>query len=271
MDYKLVVLDMDDTLMTSENVMSERTKEALLAVQKQGVSVILASGRPTNGMVNTARELELDKHHSHILSYNGARIFEMSDLSMIKETSLTKEQFDLCYDYCKSKGFFVLTYIDETIVYEGDHPYMNVEHELTGLPMKQVESLKDYVQGNVPKLMGVDFEEKISEANNELGGNYGQDIHVTTSKPFFLEFMAEGVSKGRALHELVTELGISREAIIAFGDSNNDKDMIEYAGLGVAMGNANDNIKNAADMITGDHNSDGIADILEQFILKKQL
>ncbi|UTH14795.1 Cof-type HAD-IIB family hydrolase [Macrococcus equipercicus] len=269
MDYRLVVLDMDDTLMTSDNVMSERTKNALLQVQQHGVGVILASGRPTNGMVKTAEELQLDKHQSYILSYNGARIFDMSDFKMVKETALTKDQFDKCYDYCKSKGFFVLTYVDETIVYEGEHPYMDVEHELTGLPMKQVASLKDFVQSNVPKLVGVDFEENISRANQELGGHYGHDIHVTTSKPFFLEFMAEGVSKGRALRELVTELGIDREAIMAFGDSNNDKDMIEYAGLGVAMGNANEAIKKAADLITKDHNSDGIADVLEQYILKK--
>ncbi|TDM05270.1 Cof-type HAD-IIB family hydrolase [Macrococcus lamae] len=270
MDYKLVVLDMDDTLMTSDNMMSERTKDALIEIQKHGVKVVLASGRPTDGMVITAKQLELDKNRSHILSYNGARIFEMADFKMVKETSLSKEQFDMCYDYCKSKGFFVLTYVDETIVYEGEHPYMNVEHELTGLPMQQVASLKDFVQHSVPKLMGIDYEEQISKANKELGGNYGQDIHVTTSKPFFLEFMAEDVSKGRALHELVKNLGIARESIIAFGDSNNDKDMIEYAGLGVAMGNANDTIKNAADIIAKDHNNDGIADVLEEYILNKK-
>lgn len=270
MNYKLVVLDMDDTLMTSSNELSPLTKSALLEIQQQGIQVILASGRPTNGMIDTAEELLLDQHDSMIISYNGARIFKMKDMSLVSETSLSKDQFDSCYNYCRSKGFFVLTYIDEQIVFEGEHPYMNVESELTGLPMKRVDNLKQFVQGPVPKLMGIDYEENISKANQELKGTFMDDIHVTTSKPFFLEFMAEGVSKGRALDSVARQLQISRDQIIAFGDSNNDKDMIDYAGLGVAMGNANEAIKSAADIITGHHDEDGIASVLNQYILKKK-
>lgn len=270
MKYKLIALDMDDTLMTSENKMSKRTKDALMKAQESGVKVVLASGRPVNGMLPTAKELHLDHNHSYILSYNGARTIDVSTETMMQETSLTKEQFDRVYDYCKNKGFFVLTYIDETIVYEGEHEYMNIEHELTGLPMMKVDNLKAYVQTNVPKAMGVDYEAKIAAANKELAGSFGNEIHATTSKPFFLEFMTEGVSKGRALHQLAQHLNIKQSEIMAFGDSNNDIDMLEYAGLGVAMGNGNDRVKAVADIITGDHNEDGIADIIEKYIINQK-
>ncbi|ULG73242.1 Cof-type HAD-IIB family hydrolase [Macrococcus brunensis] len=266
--YKLIALDMDDTLMTSENVISDRTKEALIQAQSLGVKVILVSGRPTSGMTQAAKLLELDKRGSYILSYNGASLTSMKDMTVAKENPLSKSQFDEVYDYCKEHDFFVLTYINETIVYEGHHPYMNVEHELTGLPMKEVSNLKDYVKGSVPKAMAVDFEEKIAAADHDLDGNLNGHIHATTSKPFFLEFMAMGVSKGVALKEFAESEGIRQDEIMAFGDSDNDKDMLEYAGLGVAMGNARESIKQIADIVTHDHNHDGIAEIIDQYILK---
>lgn len=269
MNYKLIALDMDDTLMTSDNVMSERTKEALINAQARGVKIVLASGRPVNGMIPTAKELGLHQHQSYILSYNGERTIDMESETVIQETPLSKAQFDQIYDYCREKGFFILTYIDETIVYEGEHEYMNIEHELTGLPMKKVDDLKSYVQVNVPKAMAVDYETAIAQANQELGGSYGEEIHATTSKPFFLEFMSAGVSKGRALHQLAQSLNIERTEIMAFGDSNNDIDMLEYAGLGVAMGNGNERIKAAADIVTKGHDEDGIAHIIEQYILNQ--
>ena len=143
---------------------------------------------------------------------------------------------------------------------------MNVEHELTGLPMQPVDNLKAFVQSNVPKLMGVDDIDKISALNETIGGRFNDDIHATTSKPFFLEFMNKDVSKGKVLKQLVDKLDIKPSEVMAFGDSNNDKDMLELAGLGVAMGNANDNIKAIADVITDDHNQDGIARIVKQYL-----
>ncbi|TDM04157.1 Cof-type HAD-IIB family hydrolase [Macrococcus carouselicus] len=267
--YKLIALDMDDTLMTSGNVMSDRTRDALLAAQQAGVKVMLASGRPTSGMVKDAKLLQLDRRESYILSYNGARLTAMKDMSLLKENALTKEQFDEVYDYCQSHQLFMITYVNEEIIYEGSHPYMNREHELTGLPMKEVADLKAYVQGNVPKAMAVDFEDRISAADNELNGSLNGHIHATTSKPYFLEFMTKGVSKGVTLKELVETLGLDRNEVMAFGDSDNDKDMIEYAGLGVAMGNANDTIKAAADIVTSDNDHDGIAEVVEKYVLKK--
>ncbi|MGV2874294.1 Cof-type HAD-IIB family hydrolase [Macrococcus capreoli] len=266
MQYKMIVLDMDDTLLTSDNTILPSTKDALIKAQQQGIKVVLASGRPTGGMLAAAKALQLADFGSYILSYNGAEVTEMSTGELIAATHVSKQSFDAVYDYLRARDVFVLTYIDNTIVYEGTHEYMNVEHELTGLPMQPVEDLKAFVTGDVPKLMGVDDIEKISAMNEAIGGSFNGDIHATTSKPFFLEFMNKDVSKGKVLKQLVEKLGIKQEEVMAFGDSNNDKDMLEYAGLGVAMGNANDNIKQIADVITDDHNQDGIANIVNKYI-----
>lgn len=266
MQYKMIVLDMDDTLLTSDNTILTSTQDVLIKAQEHGVKVVLASGRPTGGMLDAAKQLKLAEYGSYILSYNGAEVTDMSKGELIAATHVSKQSFDEVYDYLRARDVFVLTYIDNTIVYEGTHEYMNVEHELTGLPMNPVEDLKAFVSGDVPKLMGVDDIDKISAMNEAIGGKFNEDIHATTSKPFFLEFMNKEVSKGKVLKQLVDQLGIKQAEVMAFGDSNNDKDMLEYAGLGVAMGNANDNIKAIADVITDDHNHDGIANIVNQYI-----
>ncbi|UTH17393.1 Cof-type HAD-IIB family hydrolase [Macrococcus epidermidis] len=266
MQYKMIVLDMDDTLLTSNNTILDSTKEVLIEAQEKGIKVVLASGRPTGGMLDAAKTLKLAEYGSYILSYNGAEVTDMQTGERIAETYVSKASFDEVYDYLKARDVFVLTYIDNTIVYEGTHEYMNVEHELTGLPMQPVDDLKTFVQINVPKLMGVDDIDKISAMNETIGGRFNDDIHATTSKPFFLEFMNKNVSKGKVLKQLVDKLDIQPSEVMAFGDSNNDKDMLEFAGLGVAMGNANDNIKAIADVITDDHNQDGIARIVKQYL-----
>ncbi|WP_414054886.1 Cof-type HAD-IIB family hydrolase [Macrococcus equi] len=266
LQYKMIVLDMDDTLLTSENVILSSTKDVLIKAQQQGIKVVLASGRPTGGMLEAAQEIQLANFGSYILSYNGAVVINVATGEVIDSTYVSKSSFDKVYDYLKARDVFVLTYVDNTIVYEGTHKYMNVEHELTGLPMQSVENLKTYVTAAVPKLMGVDDIDKISQMNQEIGGSFNEDIHATTSKPFFLEFINKDVSKGKVLKQLADKLNIEPSEIIAFGDSNNDKDMLEFAGLGVAMGNANENIKAIADVITEDHNNDGIANIVKQYI-----
>ncbi|WP_414052648.1 Cof-type HAD-IIB family hydrolase [Macrococcus animalis] len=266
MQYKMIVLDMDDTLLTSDNTILSSTKKVLIDAQEKGIKVVLASGRPTGGMLEAAKELKLADYGSYILSYNGAEVIDMATGKLIAATHVSKESFDEVYDYLRSRDVFVLTYIDNTIVYEGTHEYMNVEHELTGLPMNPVDDLKAFVTSNVPKLMGVDDIDKISDMNEVIGGKFNDDIHATTSKPFFLEFMNKEISKGKVLKQLVDQLGIKQEEVMAFGDSNNDKDMLEFAGLGVAMGNANEGIKEIADVITDDHNSDGIANIVNQYL-----
>lgn len=266
MRYKMIVLDMDDTLLTSDNTILPSTKDALIKAQEQGVKVVLASGRPTGGMLAAAEELRLKEFGSFILSYNGAEVTDMTSGELVAATHVSKQAFDEVYDFLKANDILVLTYIDNTIFIEGTHQYMNVEHELTGLPMKAVSDLKAYVEGDVPKLMGVDDVDKISALNEELGGTFNAAIHATTSKPFFLEFINKDVSKGKVLKQLADSLEITASEIIAFGDSNNDKDMIEFAGLGVAMGNANDAVKQIADVITDDHNNDGIANVLKQYL-----
>ena len=107
--------------------------------------------------------------------------------------------------------------------------------------------------------------EKVEE---KLKQEFAGSLSIMRSKPFFLEFMEEGISKGASLNSLIQQLGISREEVIAIGDSNNDLSMIEFAGLGVAMGNASEFIKAQADFVTDTNMNDGVAKVVEEFVLK---
>ena len=136
----------------------------------------------------------------------------------------------------------------------------------TGIPMKQVDDIKAYIQSDVPKTMGVDYEENISKARNELNGTFNSDIDVTTSKPFFLEFMAKDVSKGNAIKALCEKLNISLSEVICFGDSLNDQSMFKVVGYAVAMGNASEELKKIADKVTLDNDSNGIPVALKELL-----
>lgn len=265
-DYKMIVLDMDDTLLTSNNEVSEKTAEYLKSIQEEGYHVVLASGRPTEGMLPAARELDLSHHESYIITYNGSKTINMMDEKEEVSQDISKEAFDEIVDYCRDKGFFVLTYKDGYIIYDDEHEYMNIESELTGLPMKEVEDIKEFIQDGVPKAMGVDYEENITKARKELDGSFNDDVGATTSKPIFLEFMAKGVSKGNAVKALCDKLDISLEEVIAFGDSLNDSTLFEVAGHAVAMGNASDELKDMADEVTLDNDSDGIVHALKKLL-----
>ncbi len=150
-EYKMIVMDMDDTLMNHDNQMSPETESYLIDIQNKGYKVVLASGRPTEGMLPTAKTLQLDKFQSYVISYNGGKT-----VNVYETVEVSRTYFDFIVDYCRKNGLFVLTYQDGFIVYEGEHEYMNIESELTGLPMKRVDD-KDFIQEDVPKVMGVDY------------------------------------------------------------------------------------------------------------------
>lgn len=266
MKPELIIMDMDDTLMTSENTVSKETKAYLIDIQEKGYSIALASGRPTEGMIPVAEALKMDQHNSYIMSYNGAKTIDLKTKEVIASELISKADFDDIVDYCRQHGLFTITYKDGHIIYEGDHEYMNIEAEITGLPMKRVFDLKDYIQEPVPKAMGVDYEAHIAELMSTLKGTFNETITCTTSKPFFLEFMSAGVSKGNAIQDLAQRLNLDVNQMIAFGDSANDKEMFDVVGMPIAMGNAIDVLKERAKMITKGHDEDGIPHALKQFI-----
>lgn len=269
MGYKMIVLDLDDTLLRDDHTISPRTKDALMKAQEAGIKVVLASGRPTFGMVHIADELSLAEYGSYILSFNGGKIINWSTKEDVFTSTLAPEVSHALYDLSQREDVFIHTYVNDEIITADDNEYTRIEADITGLPIKIVPDFKEAVDVPVVKLLMVEDPEKLVQVEGKLQQELADQFSIMRSKPYFLEFTEKGVTKGTSLHALINQLGIKREEVIAIGDSYNDVSMIEFAGLGVAMGNAPADIKELADYVTETNMNDGVAKVVEAFILNK--
>ncbi|RLQ94900.1 Cof-type HAD-IIB family hydrolase [Falsibacillus albus] len=269
MSYKMIVLDLDDTLLRDDQTISERTKNALLMAQEAGVKVVLASGRPTFGMRGIAIELKLDQFGSYLLAFNGSKIIDCKTDEEKYSRTLSPETAHKLYDLSKREGVGILTYKEDAIIVEEPNEFAEIESMLTGLPVEVVPSFKEAVTEPVVKALMLKEADRLVEVEKKLQGELEGELSVMRSKPYFLEFTEQGVTKGASLDYLIKPLGIRPEEVIAIGDSYNDLTMIEFAGLGVAMGNAPQDIKDKSDYITASNMEDGVAEVVEKFVLKE--
>lgn len=267
MSYKMIVLDLDDTLLRDDHTISARTKEALMKAQELGVKVVLASGRPTYGMRHIAQELNLGQYGSFILSFNGGKIINCSSEEEMFSSTLSPKAVQQLYELSVREEVYIHTYIGDEIITQDENPYTDIEAKLTGLPIKIVPIFVNEVNEPVVKCLMVGPPEQLKEVEKKLQVELEEEFSIMRSKPYFLEFTEKGVTKGTSLNQLIQACGIKREEVIAIGDSYNDMSMIEFAGFGVAMGNAPDDIKEIANFVTDTNMNDGVAKVVEEYIL----
>ncbi|MGP6139319.1 Cof-type HAD-IIB family hydrolase [Jeotgalibaca sp. A127] len=278
MDIKAIVLDIDGTLVTSEKVISEKTRNILIKAQEKGIKVILASGRPTRGMWHLAEELELDKHNGYLVSFNGARVTDCETKEVLFNQALDTALSKNILEHLKKFDVIPMVYGD-THMYVKD-VYHNEIETVDGPTMNIVEyeaRMCRYLICEQPDLAAFvdEPQNKILIAGNpEYLKSVFEDIHApfesrTTgvfSAPFYYELTDQGIDKAFSLNKVLTAHGILPENVVSFGDGQNDRSIIEYAGMGVAMGNAMQEILDIADEVTLSNDHDGIAVFLERYI-----
>jgi Cof subfamily protein (haloacid dehalogenase superfamily) len=267
--YKMIVTDLDDTLLNSKKQVSPIDKEAIMKAQKAGIKFIFASGRPTFAMKELAQELKLADYGSYILSFNGSIITECSTGKNITEESLTKEDIHLMYDFSKKHNTHILTYINDEIISETDSEYIDVEVNLTKMNHRKVEDFKKTVDRDAVKCMLLEEPSYLKKVEEELKKEYGNKYSIAISKPFFLEVTKLGVDKGTAVKKLADILGIKIEEVIAAGDSFNDLPMLKAAGTSVAVANAQPEIKEIVDFVVSSNDEGGMAELINKFIFTK--
>jgi Cof subfamily protein (haloacid dehalogenase superfamily) len=264
--YKMIVLDMDDTLLTDNHTISEENKEMIFKAQEKGVYVVLASGRPTSAMTAYAKELKMDYYNSFMLSYNGAVITDLKEDKILFEQTLTKEQIHELYDYSLKNKTHIITYLNNEIVSETDSEYIEVEKHITGLAHNKVVSFKDTVQSNAVKCILLEEPSYLKTVEDDLKLAMPH-LSVSMSKPFFLEVAQQGIDKAYSLKKLAEKLNILQSEIIAVGNAGNDLTMIEYAGLGVWVDNVTPELRDKADLIVASNNNHGVAEVIKRYIL----
>ena len=262
MKYKLIVLDLDGTLTNSKKEISSRNRETLIRIQEQGIRLVLASGRPTYGIVPLANELRMNEFGGFILSYNGGEIINWETKEMMYENVLPNEVVPVLYECARTNHLSILTYDGAEIVTENSQdPYVQKEAFLNKMAIRETNDfLTDItlpVVGDAGKLIPVE-----SELCIRLQGK----INVFRSEPYFLELVPQGIDKALSLSVLLENIGMTREEVIAIGDGYNDLSMIKFAGIGIAMGNAQEPVKKAADYITLTNDEDGVAEVIERLL-----
>ncbi|MGO4770055.1 Cof-type HAD-IIB family hydrolase [Flavobacterium sp. W22_SRS_FK3] len=262
----MLVLDMDDTLLTDDHKISELNKKVLLEAQAKGVYVVLASGRPTSAMTAFAKQLELDLNDSYIISFNGAVISTVKDDLVLFEQCLTPEQIHDLYDYSVKMKTHIITYIDGEIVSETDSEYIEIEKEITGLPHNKVSDFKAAVSKAAVKCILLEDPVYLKEVEQDLKAAMPH-LSISMSKPFFLEAAQYGIDKAASIKFLASKLKIHQSEIIAVGNAGNDLSMIEYAGLGVWVDNVTPELRDKANIIVASNNDDGVAEVVQRYIL----
>ena len=264
MKYKMLVLDMDDTLLTDDHIISNENKAMLFKAQELGVYVILASGRPTPAMIAYAKELQLA--NSYMISYNGAVITDLKEDKIIFEQTLTQEQIHDLYDYSLKSNTHIITYLDGKIVSETDSEYIEIEKNITGLEHNKVLSFKEEVKSGAIKCILLEEPAYLKEVEKDLRATMPH-LSVCMSKPFFLEVAQNGIDKGASIKFLAEKLNIHQSEIIAVGNAGNDLTMIQYAGLGVWVDNVDPELRDKGDVIVASNNNHGVAEVVRRFIL----
>lgn len=270
MGRRMLVLDIDGTLTNTKKEVTKRTLSAVLACQEAGHVVVVASGRPTPGIDAVAHTLRLHEYGGYVLSYNGARITNYATGEVVYQRMVEPSMIGELYAYSIEHDLGMMTY-DASSIITGTRvdAYMELEARINGIEIHRVENFVEYVSFPVNKCLLTKEEELAKKHVEILQEKYAGRASIYRSEPFFIEIMAEGIDKAASLEQLRQALHIKREDIIACGDGFNDLSMIRYAGLGVAMANAQPQVKEAADYITLSNDEDGVAAVVDMFILNK--
>lgn len=266
MQKKLLVLDIDGTVTNSKKQISPATKAAILDLMNRGHKCMLASGRPTPGMHQVANTLEFDKYGGYLLSFNGAKVVKYDTGEIVYQQILPREYIPSLYQFAVEHSCGIISYDGNQVISgNGIDESVALEARINNLPIKEVDNFPDYVHFDVNKCLMTAPPDLAAQYEVMLNKLYGDVLSIYRSEPFFIEIMPKGVDKAASLEKMLPLLSISREDTVACGDGFNDISMIRFAGIGVAMANAQQGVKDAADVITLSNDEDGLVPIIDKY------
>lgn len=267
-DKKIIILDIDGTLVNSKKEITPETLKYLTMAQEQGHIVALASGRPYPGMKQYADALSLTEKGGYVLAFNGGMVIECATGRVVYEKAIANRYAGKLFEFAKKNHIGMVTYQDDKVITGTDFDdYMEFEARLNHMKLCKVDDFCDYVDFDMAKCLMTANPERAEVLEQELRELVGSDLNVFRSEPYFIEITTKGVDKAESVAGLLKLLSMEKEQCICCGDGFNDKTMVEYAGIGVAMGNAQDTVKEVADFITGTCDEDGIVEVVKRFVL----
>jgi Cof subfamily protein (haloacid dehalogenase superfamily) len=270
MSIRVIVMDVDGTMTNHKKEITPKTKAALKKAQESGVKLILASGRPDSGLSDFAIELEMGRHHGLLVSFNGSRVTDCQTGEVLFNETMTVEQGKAVLEHMKDfnvrpmidKGnYMYVNDVYDCMIKHGEQEINIIQYESRGGKYKlcEMDDLSAFVDYPLNKILTAGDSIYLKEHYLEMMEPFKDTLSCMFTAPFYFEFTAQGIDKAKALEAVLNPMGYMQDEIIAFGDGQNDKTMIQYAGIGVAMDNAVDELKEVADEITLSNEDDGIA------------
>ena len=265
MTIKLIAMDMDDTLLNEKHQISPSTQKTIRLAMDQGVAVTIATGRMFCSTLPFAKDLGLN---CPLINYNGAMVRDMVSGKTLFHHPIDRETAGAVASFFRERAWYLQKHVDDLLyVFELDE---NVKYYADYARVEAIPLGNDfYTMPEAPtKFLSLADQPLLDEIKAELEQRWGDRLCLASSRTRYLEMVDVGVNKGEALAFLAGSLGIRPSEVMAIGDGMNDLDMIKYAGIGVAMGNAKDLVREAADYVTLSNSQDGVAAAIEKFVLK---
>ncbi len=262
---KIIALDIDGTLYTSDKKISPATKEALLKAQELGCILVLASGRPTAGLLSIADALDMQKHHGLLLAYNGGVVTDYTSGRIIYSNTIPNPLAKRLLRHLETSPVNPIVDDGETI-YTTDPEGFKIPYESSSnhLKIKTVANICDAVTFDPAKILIAAPKETLAIETEFIQAPFKENLSFVLSAPFYLEATPFGVNKADSMEKACAALGLTSQDVLAFGDAQNDIPMLTFAGTAIAMGNACDALKQIADFVTTSNNDDGIAVALKK-------
>ena len=262
MTCKLIVLDVDGTLVSHDLRISPRVKRAVDHAQDKGIIVTLASGRAYPSMLPYVDELGIT---APVISYQGSKAVLPATGEAIYHATLPLSEARRLLEYAQSLDLDISAYVDDRIYLRDERHPEEFYQRWFGLPRVLVDDLIASIQREPTKMLISGEARDNDQLLPELQERFGSTMCIVRTHELFVEAVALGVSKGTALERVAAYLGISQEQTMAIGDSDNDAEMVSWAGLGVAMGNAAAVVKAVADFVVPSVAEDGAAVAIETY------
>jgi len=265
MAYKLIAIDLDDTLLDDNLTIPDRVSDTVKKAVDAGIYVVLCTGRIPKSTRKYYDSLGLD---TLMISTGGAEIYDANNNAVYSRTldpALTKRLMQ----YAKSNELHFQVYIDGDLIYLETNKYARLYEQTCGLKGIVKPDLMEMDTVLTPKVLFISDIERMDDIQAKAEAEFPM-LNIKRSKPIYVEFSTPGVSKGDALKFVAEYYGVKREDVIAVGDAEIDIPMLEFAGLGVAMANATPVTKQVADAVCPSNNEGGVADLIQKYILEAQ-
>jgi Cof subfamily protein (haloacid dehalogenase superfamily) len=272
MNYRLLAVDLDDTLLNGSSLISTRNRETIRKAADSGVEFLIVTGRMFKTSVGYLDELGFEED-CPLINYHGALVKKARSRKTILHRPIPNQLALSVLEEAEKTDYHVSVFIEDDLYIREENDYSRYYQSFSGIELQPVGKLSSFLKsngGNPTKMSIIRWDGTIDDIEESLRSGFANQLAILQSRPYFLEITDRLATKGQTLRWYTELRGIKPEEVIAIGDGPNDIDMLAFAGLGVAVANARTEVKEAADLVTASNEDDGVAEIIERYILKRR-